>query len=119
MLWVFTSTSALASNEDEYLKAIQVETEKVERSALSAADAESGPGAQWSTGSKEDLTGMGFSNGLSEQGFDLELAEKYTGSAVFYRKLSRRNQEEIYEYYQQGASIDEVRKKIVNRFLNR
>lgn len=109
--------SVFASEDDDYLKALTLEEQKVERKSLSndgVADAQSA-----SKGVTAVDSGEGFSSGLSMDAFEFELQERYTGSAVFYRKLPRRSQEEIYQDYRQGASISEVRKKIMNRFLHR
>jgi hypothetical protein len=64
-------------------------------------------------------SGTGLAPGLSMDAFEQLLADKYAGSSVFYRKLSLRQQEEIYDAYLSGMSIKEIRKKIVQRYLNR
>jgi hypothetical protein len=104
--------TALASEEDDYLKAIEQETNKL--GARAGADSNGGREA-----TSAHRAGEGFSSGLSVEGFSDELQEKYTGSAVFYRKLDPRGQEEIYQEYLDGASIAEIRKKIMDRFLKR
>ena len=109
--------SVIASEDGDYLRALTLEEQKVERKSISndgVTDAQSA--------SKKVTTvdsGEGFNSGLSMDAFEFELQERYTGSAVFYRKLPRRSQEEVYQDYRQGASISEVRKKIMNRFLHR
>ena len=107
--------SLLAADADDYLKAIEMETEKVERKTIDA-DTEA---SSLSTGNAAAPAGEGFSTGLSMDGFGQELADKYTGTARFYEKLPRRTQEEVYQEYLQGASISEVRAKIMNRYLHR
>ncbi|MCG8037820.1 MAG: hypothetical protein JAZ19_12385, partial [Candidatus Thiodiazotropha taylori] len=62
-------------------------------------------------------------DGLTDEGaaqvaFEEDLKSRYLGSYTFYKKLPRRAREEVYEEYKGGASIDEIRQKIMNRFLN-
>lgn len=108
MSWVLlfggfvTSFSVLAAGDDDYLKALSQEAGKVGRTAPAEAGA----------------TGNGQA-AVSQQQFETELKEKYAGSAVFYSKLPSAAQEEIYLEYQSGASISELRKKIMDRFLHR
>ena len=114
-----TPFSVYAAGDDDYLKAIEMETEKVERKA----EDDDGNGSQPS-GMRDSVDpriggGDGFSSGLSLEEFEAELSEKYTGGAVFYKKLPRRNQEEVYQEYANGASYDQVRKKIMDRYLGR
>jgi len=104
------SFSASAAEDDEYLKAIEMETLKLERKA---GDGEDGGAAHRRGG------GDGFSVGLTIDGFENELQAKYTGSAVFYKKLPRRIQEEIYQEYVNGASYTQLRKKIMDRYLGK
>lgn len=109
--------SVIASEDDDYLKALGLEEQKVERKSPSS---DSVPDAQDTSNKVTAMgSGEGFSPDLSMDAFELELQERYTGSAVFYRKLPRRSQEEMYQEYRQGASISELRKKIMNRFLHR
>ena len=63
--------------------------------------------------------GAGAQGEASRQVFESELKEKYAGSAVFYSKLPPATQEEIFLEYRSGASIAELRKKIMDRFLHR
>jgi hypothetical protein len=114
-----TPFSVYAAGDDDYLEAIEMETEKVERKVV---DGE-GDGSRFN-GSRDSVDpriggGKGFSSGLSIEEFEAELSEKYTGGAVFYKKLPRRNQEEVYQEYAEGASYDQVRKKIMDRYLGR
>ena len=97
MLFVSMPFSAAATEEDDYLSAISDEAEKVEQNI------------------SVDTNGTGQT--LRE--FDAELKSRYRGTYTFYRKLPRRSREEIYQDYRDGASIDEIRKKIMDRFLNR
>ncbi len=97
--------SVNAAGEDDYLSALQQEAGKV-----GAKPSESTVGGT--------ATDKG-SERLSRESFENELREKYAGSAVFYSKLGAGSQEEIYQEYQSGATISELRKKIMDRFLHR
>lgn len=109
-----TSFTVNAADDDDYLKAIEMETDKVERN-----NGEDEPVQSELAGTSTGGGGDGFSYGLSIDGFENELKEKYTGSSVFYKKLPRRNQEEIYQEYFKGASYEQIQKKIMNRYLGR
>lgn len=97
-------TQLTVAEEDPYLSAISSEAEKVESSKAAtssedeAADADIGP---------------------SMKAFEDDLKASYMGSYTFYQRLPRRSREEVFEEYKGGASIDEIRRKIMDRFLNR
>lgn len=106
LLGVFVmSFSVCAAEDDDYLKALTQEADKVDNLAAP------GNGVAAETG--------GVRGGVSRQAFESELKQKYAGSAVFYGKLSAATQEEIFLEYRSGASISELRKKIMDRFLHR
>jgi len=96
-----TSFSVSAAGDDDYLSALQQEAGKVDERVAGAT----------SSASTEERR--------SRESFESELKEKYAGSAVFYSKLAPGSQEEIYQEYQSGATISELRKKIMDRFLHR
>jgi len=97
------SFSVSAAEDDDYLKALTQEADKVGKTVAT----ESGG------------SGSGVQGDASRQSFESELKEKYAGSAVFYSKLPPATQEEIFLEYRSGASIAELRKKIMDRFLHR
>jgi len=108
-----------AAGEEDYLRAIELETEKLNRQG-SVTTANSGMGSSRRMGKRNTKpSGKSLRSGLSMEGFEQQLSDSYTGSAVFYHKLSRRSQEEIYGRYQEGASLPDLRSTIMNRFLNR
>jgi hypothetical protein len=94
----------LAGYPQSYLDAIQVEAEKLDGG--SAGDSEAAPAAS------------GAADDQHRAGFEEELQGRYSGTYLFYKKLPAKSQEEVYLDYQQGASIEEVRKTIMNRFLH-
>ena len=90
-----------AADDDDYLK--QIESEAFKVGDVAEETAASGDAAA----SDADI-----------ETFEQELEGQYRGSYLFYKKLPRRGQEEIFLEYQKGASIGEIRKKIMNRFLH-
>lgn len=91
-------------SQTTYLDAVQLEAEKLDQPATAiASGAKSGSAAT-----------------IDEQvmKFDQELQARFRGSYLFYRKLPARSQEEVFVEYQQGASIEDVRKTILNRYLH-
>jgi hypothetical protein len=117
LLWgLLVSCTIYAAAQDDYLQAIELETEKLE----GGGKAVSGPTTSRNTRKVREGSGeKSLQPGLSMEGFEQQLSDNYTGSAVFYRKLSRRSQEEIYGKYREGAVMSELRSTIMNRFLNR
>jgi hypothetical protein len=99
-----TPFSVMAAGDDDYLSALKQEASKVGKKG---GDTEAS-----GTARAEDKS-------ASREAFEAELKEKYVGSAVFYSKLPASSQEEIFLEYQDGATIAELRKKIMDRFLHR
>lgn len=97
-----TPFSVMAAGDADYLSALHQEAGKVDGTANTQAG-----------------DGHAANDRLSKESFESELREKYAGSAVFYSKLDPGSQEEIFQEYQTGATISELRKKIMDRFLHR
>lgn len=96
----------LVAEEDPYLSAISSEASKVEATEQPTLD----------TSGEQPKKEEG---GIALQAFEEELKTSYQGSYTFYQKLPRRTREEVFQVYSSGASIDEVRKMIMDRFLHR
>jgi hypothetical protein len=118
LVFMGLSTAVDASDED-YLTAIEMETEKVGVGGAAPAATGSVKKPHISPKKEPEPDGRGLDAGLSIEKFEKELAERYTGSSVFYRKLSRPDQEAVYAQYKDGAPLAEVRQKIMDRFLKR
>lgn len=91
--------SALAwGAEDDYLRQLELEASKVDGGGATTVQP-------------------------TEQGdikeFERELQSRYRGSFLFYEKLSPVSRAEIHAEYRGGASIDDLRKKIMKRFLRK
>jgi len=50
--------------------------------------------------------------------FEDELEASYRGTYLFYKKLPAESQEEVFRERQQGASIEDIRKTIMSRYLH-
>ena len=106
LLLMLAMSGGLLAEEDPYLSAISQEASKVE--------AETQP-----TLSEPTETPGQTEDGLSLQAFEEDLKTRHKGSYTFYQKLPRRSREEVFQEYRNGASIDELRKTIMERFLHR
>jgi len=94
----------LDSYPQSYLDAIRVEADKLD----SGVSPEGG----------KAVTSEGADADDPRSKFEKELGDRYSGTYLFYQKLPKKSQEEVYLEYEGGASIDEVRKTIMNRFLH-
>jgi hypothetical protein len=99
---------AWGAGKDDYLSEIEAESEKINRGGVGEGTA---PAAA--------STGEGFSAGLSSEAFAEELKARYSGTHAFFAKLPPEIQTEVYRDYLDGASYEEVREKIMKRFLHR
>ncbi|MBV2093098.1 MAG: hypothetical protein KUF72_19630 [Candidatus Thiodiazotropha sp. (ex Ctena orbiculata)] len=93
------------AQDDDYLSEISAEASKIDSKLPTQGEAES---------NQDGLA----DEGAAQVAFEEDLKSRYLGSYTFYKKLPRRAREEVYEEYKGGASIDEIRQKIMNRFLN-
>jgi hypothetical protein len=108
-LWAFLlvalSCAGAWAEEDPYLSILSQEAKKVDGMSQSTPNGSEGPAVQ-------------EYGGLSTQAFEEDLRERYKGSYIFYQKLPTRTKEEIFQEYRDGASFDEIRQKIMDRFLH-
>jgi hypothetical protein len=88
----------LSPRAADYLDSIQIEAQKLdgEASAEAPAAASDSPRVE----------------------FEHQLEQRYGGTYLFYKKLPGKSQEEVFLEYQAGASIEDVRNTIMNRFLH-
>jgi hypothetical protein len=105
MLLLAVSSLHVFAEEDPYLSAISQEAKKV---VVPSQPDSAEPGE-----SATPLVGE-----LDLRAFEEDLKARYKGSYTFYTKLPRRTQDEIFLEYRDGASMDEIRKKIMDRFLH-
>ncbi|MCG7982076.1 MAG: hypothetical protein JAY90_04900 [Candidatus Thiodiazotropha lotti] len=93
------------AQDDDYLSEISAEASKIDSKLPTQGE------------EKQDQDGL-TDESAAQIAFEEDLKSRYLGSYTFYKKLPRRAREEVYEEYKGGASIDEIRQKIMNRFLN-
>lgn len=106
VLMLLATVSLFATaEEDPYLSALSKEALKVEV-------------AGQTTQSELNEAAVSEDGNLDLQMFEEDLKARYKGSYTFYQKLPRRSREEVFVEYRDGASIDEIRKKIMDRFLH-
>lgn len=55
---------------------------------------------------------------VSGDRFETLLRQEHVGTYSFYRKLPGRGREEVFVDYRNGASMEALREKVVNRYLN-
>lgn len=103
LILIFVS-GVVTAEDDAFLSAIAEEVKKVEQRGDVGGQSEQAPLAE---------------GGPTQEEFEANLKSRYLGSFTFYRKLPGRSQEEIYLDYKSGASIGDIRKKIMDRFLHR
>lgn len=94
--------NAYAADDDDYLRSLDEEVEKIEPSAQQGAQ----PADAADNASSEN-----------REQFEELLRERYHGSYVFYQKLPNRMQQEVYDDYASGEDFAQLRKKIINRYL--
>lgn len=95
---------AVTYPEESYLDAISIEAEK-----LGGAPA------------GDQVTGSQLAVAVEDDRmitFEQDLEARYKGTYLFYKKLPIRSQEEVFFEHRQGASIEDVRKTIMNRYLH-
>jgi hypothetical protein len=96
--------SPILHSEDAYLDALRLEEERLNDKESADRDEVKSE----SVASSDDQRAK----------FENELEASYRGTFLFYKKLPAKSQEEVFRERQQGASIDEVRKTIMNRYLH-
>jgi len=93
------------AEEDPYLSLLSREASKLD-------------GAAPQTGEQAGSQPAAADGGPGIEAFEEDLKTRYRGTYAFYLKLPRRMREEVYDEYRGGASIGEIRNKVMNRFLN-
>jgi len=99
---------------DDYLSELDAEAKKVEAHEIGVEEDGSivdVPTAKISRQGRQDYPNT------SRKAFERQLKEHYLGSYGFYRKLPERSREEVFQEYRQGADMNQLRKKIIDRLL--
>ena len=91
---------------DSYLDLVDEEATKVE-----ARSTDKGPdGAE---NQADDLR-----RSASRERFEALLEQRHVGTFSIYRRLPERSRQEVFRDYRNGASIEALREKIVDRYLH-
>jgi len=105
-----------AVSADDYLSELDAEVKKVESRKIDGETGESSVQVPAETTvNSQDAGGVK----ASRESFEVLLKKNYLGTFGFYKKLPERSRQEIYAEYRDGAPISEVRKKIIDRLLQR
>jgi len=99
----------VAAADADYLKLLDEEVSKVD-GAVTRVEADA-PVA------KTDTAPVVRASGSRKQ-FEGLLREQHVGTYSFYRRLPERNRQEIFLDYQSGMPMNQLRDKIVDRFLH-
>lgn len=108
---LLTSWPLLAS--DDYLAILNAEVKKLEARRINGAQgtnevvqaAELDQDAEQSEWSRDD--------------FELALKRRYVGTYGFYQRLAEANRQAVFQHFQAGMPMDEVRRNIIARLLHR
>ena len=100
---------------DEYLSELDAEAAKVEARRI---DGEAGTNT---VEAPAEVAPPAFAerDGATRDVFESLLKSKYLGTFGFYKKLPERSRQEIFLEYQHGAAMADVRRKIIDRLLQR
>lgn len=111
-LLVAMTATAVRAADDPYLEMLDQEATKVE-SGSSDTGNDGGDSANAGAGSQPASTAL-----PSRERFESLLRRQNVGTYSFYRKLPERSREEIFLDYSNGASMEALREKIVDRYLH-
>lgn len=109
-VWSCTTATAMALAcapplfADAYMDAIRGEAAKIDAGPTAAATAPKG----------KDSASQDTNATL----FERELDQRYHGTYLFYKQLPGRSREEVLQAHANGATMDEIRKKVMERFLH-
>jgi len=100
---------------DDYLDSLEVESNKVESHSFE----ESKAGEQSDSFSEENALGGSLDNVELRKEFESHLSENNKGSFILFKKLPERSRQEVYDEFANGATMQEIRRLIVDRILQR
>ena len=103
--------SFLGAADDPYLQMLDEEVTKVEPVSTDTGEDESAR----STGNPR----RGEAKPVpSRSRFEALLRQQHVGTYSFYRRLPERSREEIFVHYGNGASMEALREKVIDRYLH-
>lgn len=95
-----------AAGEDDYLKALEAESQKITDTKELVDDGEAAEGEDTESDAQRNE-------------FEVYMKAKYRGTYAFYRKLPDRTREEIFNAFVDGASMTDIRHMVIERKMNR
>ncbi len=110
-IFAAASVATAVAADDAYLELLDREATKVERVPTDTA----GDGGAGSDRAEQRPVAQARP---SRDHFEALLQHQHVGTYSFYRKLPERSREEIFLDYGDGASMEALREKIVDRYLH-
>ncbi len=107
--FAMSTGNCLALTEEEYLKYIDAEASKLSEPSTSRVPR---------SDAVENLETKDAAQ-LSQKEFEQLLKAKAKGTYSFYESLMEKDKAEVYKYYAGGASMQQIRRMIINRKMNR
>ena len=104
---LLVGSAPVAATDDDYLRLLDEEVSKVD-GAAGVADV-AAPG---------NVDGAGGRAPGTRQQFEDTLRDQHVGTYSFYRRLPERSRQEIFLDFQAGMPMDQLRDKVVERFLH-
>jgi len=104
--------SVVHAADDPYLKMLDEEVAKVETGSTDTGKEDAAARLARTRGVQ------GAQRGASRKSFEALLRQQHVGTYSFYRRLPERSREEIFVDYGDGASMEVLRDKVVDRYLH-
>ena len=102
---------AAQAADDAYLDQLDQEVTKVEPVTTDTS-------AEPAVAARSGATGATSRPDVSREGFETLLRRQHVGTYSFYQRLPDRSREEVYLDYSNGASMEALRAKIIDRYLH-
>jgi hypothetical protein len=104
--FVLFASECFALSEEEYLKYIDAEASKLSEPTQPVVQ-------------KPSVSDVKDGAKLSVVEFESLLQKKQKGTFSFYKSLIERDKAEVYKAYSSGASMQQIRRMIINRKMHR
>jgi len=111
VLLIAIPLSVSSAADDPYLQLLDEEVTKVEEVSTDTVE-DNAAGSAKTGGARRSQPAP------SRKRFETLLRQQHVGTYSFYRRLPERSREEIFVDYGDGASMEALREKIVDRYLH-
>lgn len=108
---VAATLSVSHATDDPYLQLLDEEVTKVEAVSTDTGGDDGDRPA-------ENAGQAGPSGAPTRENFEAVLREQHVGTYSFYRRLPERSREEVFTDFRHGASVEDLRQKVIDRFLH-